>query len=104
MTATAKNQTPLIVPPSSRRAGFKPGEPLEFRASGGIITITAKPPSVDEYTPEQRRAINRRLKQSMKDIEEGRSYGPYETVEAMIESIEGELKRRAAAKKRKRAG
>jgi hypothetical protein len=39
-----------------------PGNQVEFRASGGVITITAKPPAADdEYTPEQRRNIDAQL-------------------------------------------
>jgi bifunctional DNA-binding transcriptional regulator/antitoxin component of YhaV-PrlF toxin-antitoxin module len=45
MTVTVKNKTrtPLVVPPSVRRlAGHKNGEDLEFRVSGGVITIAPK--------------------------------------------------------------
>jgi bifunctional DNA-binding transcriptional regulator/antitoxin component of YhaV-PrlF toxin-antitoxin module len=45
MTVTVKNKTrtPLVVPPSVRRlAGHKNGEDLEFRVSGGVITIVPK--------------------------------------------------------------
>ena len=43
MTVTVKNKTPLVVPPAVRRkAGFKSGQEIEFRASGGVITIAPK--------------------------------------------------------------
>jgi bifunctional DNA-binding transcriptional regulator/antitoxin component of YhaV-PrlF toxin-antitoxin module len=45
MTVTVKNKTrtPLVVPPAGRRlAGHKNGEDLEFRVSGGVITIAPK--------------------------------------------------------------
>jgi len=55
MTVTVKNKTkiPLVVPPSVRRkAGHKNGQDLEFRVSGGVITILPKLPAADdEYTP-----------------------------------------------------
>ena len=101
-----RDRAPLIVPASvRRRAGFKASDKLEFKASGGVIVITAKVDNADdEYTLAQRRAIDKQLNQAMKDIDEGRFYGPYETVDEMIESVEGELRKRSTAKKRKRAG
>ena len=48
MTVAVKNdnKTPLIVPRAVRRkAGFKSGEELEFKASEGMITIIPKGPS-----------------------------------------------------------
>ena len=63
MTVTLKNARPLVVPPAiQRRAGITSADQVEFRAAGGVITITAKPPSADdEYTPEQLRIIDARL-------------------------------------------
>jgi bifunctional DNA-binding transcriptional regulator/antitoxin component of YhaV-PrlF toxin-antitoxin module len=106
MALPRKDKAPIVVPSSvRRRAGFKPSDKLEFKASGGVITITAKPESADdEHAPEQRRKILADLKLAQKDIAEGRFYGPYETVDQMIESVEAELRKRAAAKKRKRTG
>jgi bifunctional DNA-binding transcriptional regulator/antitoxin component of YhaV-PrlF toxin-antitoxin module len=77
MTATAKNKTDLVVPPSlRRRAGIKPGDRLEFKVSGGIINIIPKLPSADdEYTPEQRRIIDAQLDEA----ENGPLYGPFNT-------------------------
>ena len=43
MTVTVKNKTPLVVPLAMRRkAGFKSGQEIEFKASGGVITIVPK--------------------------------------------------------------
>lgn len=48
MTVTFKIKEPLVVPPAIRRkAGFKSGQELEFKASGGVVTIVPKP-SPDE--------------------------------------------------------
>lgn len=106
MTVTVKNKTPLIVPPSiRRRAGLKPGDELEFRASGGVITITAKPESADDdYSPEQRKYIDARLKKALEEVEEGQAIGPFNTAAEMIASIESEIKKRRAAKRKKRSG
>ena len=83
-----------------RRAGFKPGDQLEFKASGGVVTILPKLPSADnEYTPAQRRLIDARLDEA----EKGRFYGPFNTVDDMIAHLKGEIKRRKAIKKSKRS-
>lgn len=44
MTVTVRNKTPLTVPDQvRRRAGFKPGDEVEFKVSGGMVTILPKP-------------------------------------------------------------
>ena len=46
MTVIIKTKEPLVVPASIRRkAGFKSGQAIEFKASGGVITIVPKPSS-----------------------------------------------------------
>jgi len=53
MTVAIKNnnKTPLVVPAYvRRRAGFKSGQELEFKASGGVITILPKLPSATTNT------------------------------------------------------
>jgi len=43
MTATIKSKSPLTVPDSvRRRAGFKPGDHVEFRVSPGSVTILTR--------------------------------------------------------------
>jgi bifunctional DNA-binding transcriptional regulator/antitoxin component of YhaV-PrlF toxin-antitoxin module len=100
MTVTVKNKTPLIVPPSiRRRAGLKDGEELEFRASGGVITIMPKVESADdEYTPEQRKKIDARLAEAALS----ETIGPFDTAEEMIASIKEELKKRRATQRKQR--
>jgi bifunctional DNA-binding transcriptional regulator/antitoxin component of YhaV-PrlF toxin-antitoxin module len=103
MTVAVKNnnKTPLVVPSAVRRkAGFKSGQELEFKVSGGVITIVPKLSNAgDEYTPEQRRRIDAELDEAAK----GPFHGPFETADEMIAHIKGELKARAAVKKPKRA-
>jgi bifunctional DNA-binding transcriptional regulator/antitoxin component of YhaV-PrlF toxin-antitoxin module len=104
MALPRKDKSPIIVPPSvRRRAGIKPGDTLEFKASGGVITITAKPSVDDEYTPAQRRRILAELEKGMKDIEEGRFYGPFDSVAELRDFVEGEIKRKAVARHKRRA-
>ena len=102
MTITVKNNTDLIVPLSvRRRAGIKAGDRLEFKVSGGVITIVPKPPAADdEHTPEQRRMIDARLAKADEDIQRGRVYGPFNTAEEMAAFIEANIEKRRAAKRK----
>ena len=103
MTVTVKNKTttPLAVPPSvRRRAGHKNGQDLEFRVSGGVITILPKLPAADdEYTPEQRRIIDGRLAEGLADIKAGRTFGPFDTADETIAHMKVQLRRRRTASK-----
>ena len=101
MTVAVKNNNklPLVVPLAVRRkAGFRSGQELEFKASGGVITIVPKLPTAEtEYTAEQRRRIDAELDEA----EKGRFHGPFETADEMIAHIKGELKARPTPKKSK---
>jgi bifunctional DNA-binding transcriptional regulator/antitoxin component of YhaV-PrlF toxin-antitoxin module len=102
MTITVKdNKTPLVVPAAVRRkAGFKRGQEIEFKASGGVIVIVSKLPNADdEYTPAQRRAIDARLAKADEDVKAGRVYGPFDSAEEMAASIEANIRKARAAKR-----
>ncbi len=107
MTVIVKNKTktPLVVPSSVRRqAGHKNGQDLEFRVSGGVITILPKLPTADdEYTPEQRRIIDARLAEGLADIKAGRTFGPFNSADEMIAHMKAQLKKRVTAPKAKRS-
>jgi hypothetical protein len=51
----------------------------------------------DEYTPEQRRAIDARLAKSDEDIRHGLVFGPFKTADEMAASIEDNVKKLRAA-------
>jgi hypothetical protein len=106
MTVAFKNKQPIVVSPATlRQAGFKSGQKLEVKVSGGVITIVPKlPVSDDEYTPAERRAIDRGIAASEKQYAAGKSYGPFETAGEVTASIDANLLKRAAAKKRKPSG
>lgn len=89
MTVAVKNRKPIVVSPAAlRQAGFKSGQELEVRVTGGAITILPKIPITDdEYTPAERRAIDRGIAASEKDYKEGRSYGPFKTHEEFIAAL-----------------
>jgi bifunctional DNA-binding transcriptional regulator/antitoxin component of YhaV-PrlF toxin-antitoxin module len=74
MTAVVKDKTPLTVPDKvRRRAGFKPGDRVEFRVSRGLVTILSKDFAAetadDTLTAEEARKVRHALKQ----IREGKT-------------------------------
>ena len=81
---------------------------VEATFQRGHIVLTPKvvldrstfPNADGEYTPVQRRAINARLAKADKEIKSGRTFGPFDNADDMIGSIERELKKRAAARKK----
>ncbi len=103
MTVAFKNKKPIVVTLTTlRQAGFKNGQELEIKASGGVITILPKAPITGgEYTPAERRAIDRGIAASEKQYAAGKSYGPFETAAEANASIDANLRKRADAKKRK---
>jgi len=104
MTVTVKNKTPLVVPPSVRRqAGLKSGQKIEFKVSGGVISIYPKLPTADdEYTPEQRRIVDAQLAEGLAEIDAGHVRGPFATHEEFISSLHAEA-RKLNRKKPKRS-
>jgi bifunctional DNA-binding transcriptional regulator/antitoxin component of YhaV-PrlF toxin-antitoxin module len=107
MTVTVKNKTktPLVVPVSIRRkAGHQNGEDLEFRVSGGVITILPKiPPADDEYTPEQRRIIDARLAKADADIKAGRVSRPFSDHGEFVADLHREVAKLSARKSKRLA-
>lgn len=93
MTVTVKSKAPLTVPPSvRRRAGIKTDDRVEFRVSGGVISIIPKLPGAgEEYTPAQRRRIDARLAESEADLKHGRTHGPFATHEDMLAFLKDDL-------------
>ena len=96
MTVIVKNKTPLVVPPAiRRRAGLKNGDKLEFKVSGRVITILPKlPASDDEYTPAQRRVIDRGIAKGLEDIKKGRIHGPFATADDAVADLQAHVRRR----------
>lgn len=100
MTIVGNEKTRDLFPPSVRRkAGIKIGDELEVKVSGGIITMLPILSSAEEeYTPQQRRIIDARIAEGLDDIKHGRVHGPFETHEAMIGFLHGEVKKAKAKK------
>ena len=104
MTVTVKNKTPLVVPLAVRRqAGLKSGQEIEFKVSGGVISISPKLPTAEEeYTPEQRRIVDAQLAEGLADIKAGRVHGPFSTHKEFITSLHKEA-RKLSRKRTKRS-
>jgi hypothetical protein len=57
-----------------------------------VSTIISNPPDAgDEYTLAQRRVVDARLAEGLADIRAGRKYGPFDTVDAMIDHMKVRL-------------
>ena len=89
MAGRAGASADLVVPTSvRRRAGIKAGDRLEFEAARGVITIRkSRQLEDDEYTPAQRRTIQKRLDEAAEDVRQGRVYGPFSTHEELMASL-----------------
>ena len=98
MTVTVKSKTITVPEAVRQQAGFKIGQVLEFKASGGMVTIIPKLPAADEYTPSQRRAIDRGIAQSEKEYKQGKGIGPFDTHAEFIVSLHGSAKKQPGKK------
>src|SRR5579872_4365294 len=89
MTVTVKTQSASwsIPPEVKRQSGIKPGDVLEFRVSGGIITILPKLPTADEYTPAERKIIDAQLSEAWDHVRTGRVSPKFDTVDEMLASL-----------------
>jgi AbrB family looped-hinge helix DNA binding protein len=92
------------------QAGISEGDLVEAAFQRGKIVLTPKlvidrtkfPNADNEYTPQQRRAIDRGIAQSLKEFKQGRSYGPFDSHAGFIASLHRETKK-LRGKKSKRA-
>ncbi len=90
MTIVVKKRDPLVVPLNiRRRAGIKPGDRLEFKASRGVITIVSRSQIADEETPEQRKIIDAQLADGLEDIRKGCVSKRFDTFDEMLLSLKG---------------
>ena len=73
MAVIVKSKTPLTVPDTvRRRAGFKPGDKLEFKASRGVVTILPK--LGDGAADETLTASEaRKVRNAIKQVREGKT-------------------------------
>ena len=92
-------------------AGIAEGDLVEAAFSRGKIVITPKlvidrsqfPNADNEYTPAQRRAVDRGIAQSEREYKQGRGFGPFASHAEFIASLHKEAAK-VGAKKNKRRG
>ena len=69
-----------------KQARIGDGDLLDARIERGRITLTPKS------------LVDRQIAESERDYQEGRHYGPFDTAEEMIASLQHEMKKRAKKK------
>lgn len=78
-----KTKYQVTLPTAIReQVGLDIGDVLEAKVEGGKITLTPKT------------LVDKRLVEGLEDIKHGRTYGPFDTAEEMIDSLESNMKRR----------
>ena len=58
-----------------------------------MIDRSRFPNADDQYTPAQRRAIDLGIAQSLKEIDQGRAYGPFDSHAAFVASLRSQSKK-----------
>ena len=98
-TAKIQDKGQVTIPTSVRRlAGISKGDLVNFAFSRGQIVITPKvvieharfPSAGNDYTPAQRRVIDRGISRSEKEYKQGRSFGPFATHADFIAALHKE--------------
>jgi AbrB family looped-hinge helix DNA binding protein len=92
------------------QAGIIDGDLIEAAFSRGRIILTPKAvidrskstAARDEYTPEQRKAIDVGIAEGLEDFRRGRSHGPFASAKEASAYIELMAKQRATEKRSKR--
>jgi bifunctional DNA-binding transcriptional regulator/antitoxin component of YhaV-PrlF toxin-antitoxin module len=105
-TARIQPKGQVTIPMRVRRmAGLSQGDVVNFAFSRGRIVITPKlavdrsqfPTADDEYTPEQRRAIDARLREA----EKGPFYGPFKDGDDIAAFLKARARAATPARTRK---
>ena len=75
---------------------------LDVKVERRKITLARRAVSNrDEYTPSQRRVVDARLACALEDVEQGQTFGPFDTVDEMAASIEASIKKIERAKEKR---
>jgi len=100
MTFVIKTKPGTLPAAVRQQAGFKLGQELEFKVSGGVVTVLPKLPTADdEYTPQQRAIIDAQLAEGLEDIRQGRVSPKFDTVDEMLTSLKAGHKSKPRQKK-----
>jgi AbrB family looped-hinge helix DNA binding protein len=85
---TVKKKYQVVIPAAVRRQlRVEVGDLLEAKAERGKISLTPKS------------VIDRGIQESLEDFKAGRFYGPFENAEAMIASLQREVRKLHRARK-----
>jgi len=77
-----KEKYQVTLPASLRqKAGLAVGDLLEAKVEGKKITLTPKS------------VLDRELAQALTEIQEGKTYGPFNSTKAFLKSLHGEVKK-----------
>jgi AbrB family looped-hinge helix DNA binding protein len=77
-----KNKYQVVIPQNVReKIGLNVGDLLEAKAERGKITFTPKS------------VVSRAVAEGLEDIRKGRVHGPFDSVDEMLASLKGTLKR-----------
>ena len=102
----------MTLPSRLRSAiGVAEGDLVEASIHRGKIVLTPKlvidkskfPNADGEYTPAQRREVDRGIARSLKEYKRGRGIGPFKTAEELVASLQKAGKAKAKNGKRKAA-
>ena len=86
-TVRVKANHQVTLPPAIvEKVGLKEGDLLDAKIERGKITLTPKS------------RLDQRIVESMADYRAGRSYGPFDTAEDLIASLEKNVTKRATRK------
>ena len=97
MTAIVRMQRKGQVTIPSRlrsRVGLADGDLVDAKEHRGKIILTPKNVVDREYTPAQRRSIDARLDEAMREVERGELYGPFETHQELVSFLHRESRKR----------
>jgi len=70
------------------------GDLVDAKEHRGKIILTPKNVVDREYTPAQRRSIDARLDEAMREVERGELYGPFETHQELVSFLHRESRKR----------
>lgn len=86
------------------QVGLGDGDLVEAKAERGKIVLTPKPladrDDDDGYTPAQRRALDARLAESLEQVKNGETYGPFGTHQEMTDFLHRKVKEARSRKVR----
>src|SRR5450755_4266474 len=101
MTFTVKTKPGTLPDKVRQQAGIKIGDLLEFKVSGGVVTVLPKLPNADdEYTPEQRRIIDARLDKADAEIKKGHVSPAFDNIEEFTVALKADARKLKAKTKR----